>query len=124
MYIIHLARQLEALCGPGRDGPERAVDLGGRTAQDEVAERALGDLDVLVGAEDVDLGVCQHDAGARHVLDGILGAAALAGHAAHRARQVVALQRLHVLDLERVHEQVVQPQQRQRVLNLMGKGMI
>jgi hypothetical protein len=37
---------------------------------------------------------------------------------------VVALQRLHVLDLERVHEQVVQPQQRQRVLNLMGKGMI
>ena len=56
-----LQGQSEALLGPGCHRSQRAIDLGGGTAQDEVADGSFGDLDVLVGAQDVDLVVGQHD---------------------------------------------------------------
>lgn len=66
----------------------------------------------------MDPGVSNHDTRLGHVLDGELGATALAGQTADRPVLVVALQRLHVLDLERLDEQVLESQQRQRILDV------
>ena len=84
------------LVDPGSDRSQRAVDFGGRAAQNEVAEGPLGNLDVLEGAHDVDLRVGEHDARFRHVLNGVLGAPVFSGDAADCAGEVVTLQRLHV----------------------------
>ena len=48
----------------------------------------------------MDLGVGQDDPGLGRVLDGKLGAAVLAGHAADGAGQVVAFQGFHVRNLK------------------------
>ncbi len=77
------------------------VDLAGRAAENEGAEGVARDLNVAKGAQDVDLGVCEDDACARRVLDRVLGLAADARDAPNGAREVIALEGLHVRDLER-----------------------
>lgn len=48
-------KRLEPLLHPRGHGPQVVVHLAGLLAQDEVAHRGAGDLDVLVAAQDVDL---------------------------------------------------------------------
>jgi hypothetical protein len=92
------------------------VDLAGRRAHDEAAEGVPGAAHVGEAAHEVDGAVGEDDAGLGGVLDGVLGLALLAADARNTAGQVVALQVLHVLYLERLQEEVVQPQHRDRVL--------
>ena len=66
----------------------------------------------------MDLAVGQHDPGLGDVLDGKFSPPALPRQAPNSSGQVVALQSLHVLDLETVDEQVVQPDDGQGVLHL------
>jgi hypothetical protein len=75
------------------------VHLARRAAEDEGADGVAGHLDGGEGAEDVDARVGEDDAGARGVLDRVARLAVLAGDAADGTREVVAVQRLDVLDL-------------------------
>ncbi len=56
-----LTSRSEPFRSPCGHAPETAVHLGRRGAEDEIAQRSLRDLDVLVRAQDVDLRVGQHD---------------------------------------------------------------
>lgn len=95
---MHASYRLEPLLHPRRHGPQVVVHLAGLLAQDEVAHRGAGNLDVLVASQDVDLrgvsglskskggnrrevsylGVGEDDAGPRRVLDGEFRLAVLA----------------------------------------------
>ena len=96
---------------------EVAVDFGWRCAHDQVTDRRPGESDVLVGAHQVDLRVGQHDPGLRHVLDGVLRFAVLAGDSTDRSGQMCTFQRFNVVDLERLQEQLVQPKQCERIVD-------
>ncbi len=74
-------RRSEPLRHPPRDVPHLGVDLPGRRAHDERAQRVARNLDVGEGPEDVDLVVSEHDARPRRVLDREFRLAALRAHA-------------------------------------------
>ena len=93
-------RGLEALALTGRDIAKVAVHLARRRAEDQGAEGVAGNLDRREGAENVDFRVGQNDACPRRVLDREARPTVLAGDAPDRAAEVVARQRLHVLDLQ------------------------
>ncbi len=116
---VHLARRLaetaEVSMGNKREAEDRRKDLH----QADNAFPGYANLSVLLvqarasrclppkttnlfeAAQDVDLGAARHhDASLGRVLDRVLGPPVLAHNAAHGARQVVALERLDVLDLE------------------------
>ena len=69
----------------------------------------------------MDLVVGKHDPGLGRVLDGVLGPATLAGHPADSSGEMVPLQRLHVLDLEAVNEEIVKPDESKSVFNFEAK---
>ena len=62
--------------------------------------------------------VSQHNPSLGHILDGKFSSPSLPGQSPDGSSQVIALQSLHVLDLEAVYEQVVQSDDGQRVLHL------
>ena len=66
----------------------------------------------------MDLAVGQHYPGLGHVLDGKFSSPSFPCQSPDSSSQVIPLQSLHVLDLEAVDEQVVQPDDGQGVLNL------
>lgn len=86
---------------PTRVDAQVAHDLAGGRTQDQCRDRVARDLDVAESAEDVDLGVGEDDPGPGRVLDHETGLAFVAGETTDRAREVVAVERLDVLDLER-----------------------
>lgn len=88
------------------DGAEIAVDLGGGRAEDQVADGAFGELNVLVASEDVDFAVGEDDASLGDVFDGELRSSALASKATDSPAQVITSKRFHILHLERLQEQV------------------
>jgi hypothetical protein len=61
----------------GTGGTQLAVHLPGRGAQNEAADGIPADADVLIGSQDVDLGVRQHNPGLRRILNRELGFAVL-----------------------------------------------
>ena len=77
-----------------------------------------GDADILEASQDMYSGVGQHDTRPGAVLYRELGLAALAGKAADAARQVLAPQRLDVLDLKALDVQILHAQQCNRVTDL------
>lgn len=80
----------ESLLHPRGHRPKVSVHFPWRGAKDEGYNGFAGDVDVLESAQDVDLGVCEDDAGARRVLDCEFCLAVLAGYAAYGSRLVVA----------------------------------
>ena len=69
----------------------------------------------------MDLVVGQHDPGLGHVLNGVLGPASLACYPANSSGEMVPLQGLHVLDLEAVDEEVIEPDESERIFNFEAK---
>merc|ERR1719192_2020462 len=112
-----ISRCLKSLRSPGCDCSQGAVNFRGRRAQNQVAEGSPCNCNVLVGTQNMDLVICQHDSGLSHVLNGVLRPPALASHPANGPGKMVALQGLHILDLEAVDEQVVEPDERQSIFN-------
>ena len=104
--------RLEALLEARGDGPQLGVYLAWRAAQDEVTHGVTCYFDVVEGAQQVDLGLCEHDARARGVFNCEFGFAVLASNAADGSAQMVAVQRLHVFNLKSLEEEVVEAQQR------------
>lgn len=78
-----------------------AHDLARGRTQDQRRDGIPRDLDVAERAEDVNLGVGEDDPGPRGVLDYEAGLAFVAGETTDCAREVVSVQSLDVLDLER-----------------------
>ena len=74
-----------------------------------------GGANVLVGAQQMDLGVGQDDADFADVLDGEFGFAVRAGDSADGAREMIAFEFFHVRHFERLEEKVVETHQSQRV---------
>lgn len=60
------------------DRAKISVNLRCRRAEDEVTDGSLGELDILVAAEDVNFAISQHNASLRDVLDGELGSSSFA----------------------------------------------
>ena len=109
---------LEPLLHPPRHRPQIPVNLAGILPQDQTHDALPGHVDVLEPAEDVDLGIGQHDAGAARVLDGELGLAVFAGDAADGAAHVLALQGLDVFDLEGLDVEVVEAEEGDGVVDV------
>ena len=63
-------------------------------------------------------GVGKYYSGFGRIFYGVLGTATFTGEPTNRAWLVVPLKRLNVFNIERFDEQVVQPEQRQRVFHL------
>mmetsp|Transcript_13899 Transcript_13899/g.43429 ORF Transcript_13899/g.43429 Transcript_13899/m.43429 type:complete len:209 (+) Transcript_13899:478-1104(+) len=114
LYSENCAR-LEALQQPRGRRAHRIVHLARRRAEDERADCIARHSDVRDRAEDVHLLVGEHDARARRVLDREFRFAVLAGDAPDRAAEVIAVQQLHVRHVEGLDEEVVEPQERERV---------
>merc|ERR1719376_521507 len=83
----------------------------------QVAECSPCNGNVLVGAQDVNLVICQHNPGLGHVLNGVLGPSPLACHPANGSSKMIPFQGLHILDLEAVNEEVVKPDQSKSIFN-------
>ena len=69
----------------------------------------------------MDLVIGQHNSGLGHVLNSVLGPAPLASHPANSSGEMVPLQSLHILDLEAVDEEIVEPDESQSVFNFEAK---
>lgn len=102
---------------PGRNVSQLPVNFGRRRSEDQVANGAPRQLYVLETPQYVYFAVGQHNPRLGHVFYGKLGAAAFAGQPPDRPGLVVALERLHVLDLKAFHKKVVQSQQGQCVFH-------
>merc|ERR1719234_1570993 len=112
---------LKSFRGPGCNSPQRAVDFRRRRTKNQVAQCSPGNGDVLVGAQDVNLVIRQHNPGLGHILNGVLGPAPLACNPANGSGQMVPFQGLHILHLETVNEEVVKPDQSKSIFNFKAK---
>ncbi len=134
------ATPLEPLLHSRADGTQVRIHLAGRRTEDQGDDGVARNLDVLHRAEDVDVAVStsvrdlsarpppvasslqqharigQDDTRATRILNRKLGLAVLPCDAADRAREMVPVQRLDVLDLERVEVEVLQTEDREGVL--------
>lgn len=78
MISFLLLKSFSKLAG---DRAEVSVDLRGRRAEDQIADGPFGELDVLVGSEDVNFAVGEDDSGLSDVLDGEFGSSAFSSQA-------------------------------------------
>jgi hypothetical protein len=68
--------------------------------KDESARGQIATTKVRIPTKDVDFAVCNDNAGACRVLNGVLRLSANASYATNRTRQMIALERLHVRNFE------------------------
>lgn len=108
---------LEALFETMRQFIEIAINLRWWCAHDQMTDGSSSEPDVLIRAHQVNLGVGQHNSRFRHVLNGVLRFAVLAGDSTDRSGQVGAFQRLHIVYFERLQEQFVQSEQGERIVH-------
>ena len=99
------------------DNPKLVEDLVRGGAHDELRDDSSRDLGVGEAAHEVDLLASDNNSGPGRVLDSVLGLAVLSDDAPDGAPGVVALERLDVLHLEGLEEQVVHSQQGHGVLH-------
>lgn len=124
------------LLPPRRNRPQILIHLSGPSTQNKTDDRLPRHADILESAEDMDLLAGEDDPRSRGVLNGELGLAVCACDAPDCASQVVALEGFDVFDFERFdvpantltltlrHSgrrdgvQIIQPQQRNRIVNI------
>lgn len=70
LFCLLIFPLLKSLLHARGDCSQVAVDLGRRLSENQAHDGLTGHVDVLVGAEDVDLAVGQDDTGLAGVLDG------------------------------------------------------
>ena len=116
------AINLEALLHPLRYPLEISIHLSRLLATDEVHNRLPSHVNVLEGPENVDLGISQHNPRPARVLDGVFCLAVLSSNTADRTAQVISLQGLYVLDLERLDVELVDPEKSDGVGDLESHG--
>ena len=75
---------LRALAHARADGAQLGVDLAGRAAHDQGHNRVLGHADILVGTQDMDLCIGQHDTRTARVLNREARTAVFSSDAADR----------------------------------------
>lgn len=97
---IIAAHHLKSLLHSRADCPQAIVHLARRLSENETDDRLSRNARVLEAAQDVDLGVGQHNARARGILDSVFSLAVLAGDTTDGTGQVVAVEGLDVLDFE------------------------
>ena len=90
-HFFHRQFFSEPFTSSGGHCSQRAVHFRGRTAENQITQGSLCDLDILEGSHDMDLGVCQHDSAFRRVFDGEFRPSAFARDSADRSRQMVTL---------------------------------
>lgn len=113
---------LKSLLLPGRHRPKVAIHLSWRASQNQAHHRLARHADIMEAAEDVNLLVCQHHSSLCRILDGKLCLSVFTGDTADRASKMLSLQRLHVLDLKALDIQIVEPQQRDRIVDIEAEG--
>lgn len=100
------------------NGLEIGVDLAWRGAKNEGYDSVSCYADVGERAEYVDLGVGDYEACAASILNSEFGPPIFACDAPNSTRQMVAVQRLHILDLKAVDEEVIYSQERNGIIRL------
>lgn len=115
LILVYLI--LEATLGEtGSNIPQPVINLSGRASHDQTDNGILGHPNIPVGSEDVDLAVSQDDTGTAGVFDGVAGLSVLTGETADGTGHVLPVQSLDILDLERVHEHVLETEQNHSIL--------
>merc|ERR1719234_1131278 len=112
---------LKSFRGPGCNSPQRAVDFRRWRTKDQVTQRSPCNGNVLVGAQDVNLVIRQHNPRLGHILNGVLGPAPLACYPANGSGKMIPFQGLHILHLETVNEEVVKPDQSKSIFNFKAE---
>lgn len=94
------------------------VYFAGRATENELANSISCTLNVVEAAKNVDLGVSNDDTRPRRILDSKLSLSFLTADTANTTTQMVAMQGLHVLDLESLQVQVIETKNGNRVLKI------
>ena len=73
-------------------------DLARRTAQDEIAYGASRYRNILVGAKNVNLSICNHNTRLGDILNSVLRSATFASDSANGTGEMISFQHLDILE--------------------------
>ena len=107
---------------PPRHRPQIPIDFTRRRPQYQADNRLPRDMNVLESAQDMYLAVRQHDPRPARILNREAGLAVVARDPADRAREVLAVQRLHVADLKGLDVEIVEPEEGDGVVDVEAEA--